>query len=57
MKGDDEMEKLWKVFRKGFLESGEGWNGEYPMNHRPEPTMRRVRARFEALYDAGKFDE
>lgn len=51
----DEMDSLYKVFRKGFLESGEGWNGETYYGN-SDAYERRLQARFEALEDAGKFD-
>ena len=51
----EEMDPLYRVFRKGFMESGEGWNGE--MYHGdPDAYERRLQARFEALRDAGEFD-
>ena len=51
----DKMDSLYKVFRAGFLESGEGWNGEtYRRN--AESYERRLQARFEALCEQGEFE-
>lgn len=50
-----EMDALYKVFRAGFLESGEGWNGE-TYHGNPAGYERRLQARFEALCNSGEFD-
>ncbi|GGL55010.1 hypothetical protein [Halocalculus aciditolerans] len=51
-----DTDRLWKVFRAGYLESAEGWNGE-TYHDNPEAYERRLKARFEALNESGKFDE
>lgn len=52
----NDEEQLWKAFRAGFLESGEGWNGE-TYHGNPDAYERRLKARFEALHESGKFEE
>lgn len=29
-------DEAWVIFRAGFLNAGEGWNGEYPFEHHSE---------------------
>jgi hypothetical protein len=49
-----EMGGLYRAFRAGFLESGEGWNGELYYGN-PDGYERRLQARFEALKESGAF--
>lgn len=43
-----DKQKLWKAFLAGFMSSGEGWNGEWPFEHRgTEENILSVKNTFE----------